>query len=467
MSGRVRAALADGRSRVTRTRLRFAVVIVVVLSGAFLAVSASESISTATEADVPRAPEAQNHTVVTESGRAGTITVYGPGGDVAYYNNSRTKYFDADPVEGEPMTIEYAATDTIHSAGPTCSDPPCALNVIERIDLTEDDPQPAVVYERYDYKETAGEWHDSTRINETHVAIADIVADQVFVVDTETEIVEWLWDAQTEFPVEGGGPYPVDWAHINDVEYVDAPGDPNDGRIVASLRNQDQVVFLDPGTGLVDEWTLGSEDDHDVQFEQHNPDYIPESRGGPALLVADSENGRVQEFQREDGEWVRSWQWADDRIQWPRDADRLPNGNTLIADSHGQRVFEVDRSGEIVWSVPSTLPYEAERLETGAESAGGTSAAELGLESRTAADETDDGPLIDPLGLGDRVLQWLLPHRFYNGLLFATPAWMGGGEFAVLGVAVLSTLAWAGLEIRWRLHDADVRFRSPIYRGGD
>ncbi|MFC4438629.1 MULTISPECIES: aryl-sulfate sulfotransferase [Natrialbaceae] len=469
MSNRSVPTLADVRSVLSRNRLRIAFIALLLLLAAVLASAATEDgLSTASEADVPNAQETENHTVITESGRAGTITAYTPDGEVMYYNNTRTKYFDVDPTEDDPLTVEYTATDTIYTEGPTCSDPPCSLNVLERVDLETGETE--VLYERYDYKETAGEWHDATRINETRVAIADIVADQVFVVNTETEVVDWLWDAQSDFPVEEAGPYPEDWAHINDVEYIEE-GE-NEGRIMASLRNQDQVVFLDPEEGLIDDWTLGSENDYDTQYEQHNPDYIAESRGGPAVVVADSENGRVQEFQREDGEWNRTWQWADDRIQWPRDADRLPNGNTLIVDSHGNRVIEVNASGDIVWEVGSTLPYDAERLETGEESEGGQSAAELGLESRTADDDDDDGDgggggdgfELNPLEhLGD-LLEEHLPHRIYNGLLFISPIWVGSTELAAIGVALLSGLTWVGLEIRWQLRDAGIRFRLPFYR---
>ncbi|MFC4246046.1 aryl-sulfate sulfotransferase [Natribaculum luteum] len=469
MADNVRQSLDRVRTVLTRNRLRVAFVALILLSVAVVASASSGGISTASEDDVPDAPPTENHTVVTESGRAGTITAYAPDGDVTYYNNTRTKYFDVDPVEGDPLTVEYTATDTIHTEGPTCRSPPCALNVIERADLETGEVE--VVYERYDHKETAGEWHDADRINETHVVVADIVADQVFIVNTETEIVEWLWDAQSDFPLDGGGPYPGDWAHVNDVEYIES-GE-MDGRIMVSLRNQDQVVFLDRDEGLLDEWTLGAEDDYDVQYEQHNPDYIPESEGGPAVVVADSENGRIQEFQREDGEWNRTWLWEDDQIQWPRDADRLPNGNTLITDTHGNRVMEVNESGDIVWEVGSTLPYEAERLETGAESEGGQSAAALGLESRTEADSGGgggggDGSSIEfnPLEFLGEQLESFLPHRIYNALLFATPIWMGKTEFAAIGVALLTGLTWTGLEIRWQLRDAGVRFRLPVYREG-
>ncbi|WP_408958230.1 arylsulfotransferase family protein [Natrinema sp. 74] len=456
------------RSEITRTRLRAAFVVLILLSAAVVAsAAASGGLSTASKEDVPNAPTTTNHTVVTESGRAGTITAYAPDGDVAYYNNTRTKYFDVDPVEGQPLTVEYAATDTIHTEGPTCGSPPCTRNVIERANLSTGEVE--VLYKRYDPNELAAEWHDVDRINETHFAVADMVSDQVFIVNTETEIVDWLWDAQSDFPLEGGHSYPRDWAHINDVEYIESGQ--MEGRIMVSLRNQDQVVFLDRQKGLLENWTVGGENEHDILNEQHNPDYIPESQGGPAVIVADSENAQIKEFQRENGEWNRTWTWEDDQIQWPRDADRLPNGNTLIADTHGNRVLEVNESGDIVWQVASSLPYEAERLETGDESTGGQSAAALGLESNTAAEsggEGSDGLFgFKPLKFLGGLVETVLPHRIYNALLFVSPVWMGASEFAAVGIALLTGLAWAGSELKWRLHDAGIRLRLPVYRQGD
>jgi hypothetical protein len=441
----------------SQTAIRLFSILVLLLVGATLAHAATTGLSTQTAADVPEAPPTDNVTVVTESARAGTLIAYAPDGSVLYYNNSRTKYFDVDPVEGEPMTVEYTATDTIHTQGPTCSDPPCAYNTIERANLSTGEV--TELYGRYDYKETAGEWHDADRIGENRLVVADIVADQVFIVNTETEVVEWLWDAQSEYPVEGGGPYPEDWAHVNDVEVLD------DGRIMVSLRNQDQVVFLDRETGSIDEWTLGEEDNYDIQYEQHNPDYIPAERGGPAVIVADSENGRVQEFQRVDGEWERSWQWADDRIQWPRDADRLPNGNTLIADTNGKRVIEVGHDGDIVWQVPMTHPYDVERLGTGDESAGGESARSLGLESRTAESPADTESGFDPLAALSAAVHAVVPHRVVNGVLYVGPAWMGRPEFFAVGIGAIVGLGWLGAELSWRFPGVSVR--SPFYRNDE
>jgi len=53
-------------------------------------------------------------------------------------------------------------------------------------------------------------------------------------------------------------------------------------------------------------------------------------------------------------------------LRWPRDADRLENGNTLIADSRNNRVLEVDSGGRVVWSFKGlAFPFEADRLENG------------------------------------------------------------------------------------------------------
>jgi hypothetical protein len=198
-------------------------------------------------------------------------------------------------------------------------------------------------------------------------------------------------------------------------------------------------VFLNR-SGLIEGWTLGEEDNYSILYEQHNPDYIPTERGGPAVLVGDSENNRVVEYQRTGDSWEQSWVWRDTRMQWPRDADRLPNGHTLITDSNGNRVFEVDKQGEVVWSVNIAFPYEAERLGTGDESAGGPSATQANLDSRT-------GSLRDSLLI---IAKQLIPGKYLNGLMYITPVWMGFLEVLELVVLLTSCLLWAGIEIVWR-----------------
>jgi len=442
---------------ITRRRLRVAFLLALAFSVGALAYGAATAERTGTAADVPVAPVTDNVTVATESARYGTIMAWHPNGTRLYYNDTHTKYFDVDPVEGTKLTVEYAATDTIHTKGPTCSDPPCALNLVERANLSTGETD--VVYARYDADEHAAEWHDHERVDGTHILVADMIDDQVFLVDTETELVEWRWDAQSDYPVEGGGPFPEDWVHLNDVDLL------ADGRVMVSLRNQDQVAFLDPETGLQENWTLGSDGDHDTLYEQHNPDYIPESRGGPAVVVADSENGRVVEYQRENGTWRQSWEYSDDRMQWPRDADRLPNGNTLVADTHGSRLLEIAPNGSVVWSVPLAHPYDVERLGTGEGSAGGESASRLGLASRTdrGGDDRSGGP-----GALDRLtgaLEGLFPSWVLNGLFYVAPVWMGRVQFFAAGLGIVVAVVWSVAEFRWRF--SDVGLRLPVYRRAD
>jgi hypothetical protein len=53
-------------------------------------------------------------------------------------------------------------------------------------------------------------------------------------------------------------------------------------------------------------------------------------------------------------------------LSWPRDADRLENGNTLITDSKNHRVIEVIPEGQVIWEFTDlVLPYEADRLKSG------------------------------------------------------------------------------------------------------
>lgn len=368
-----------------------------------------------------------------------------PNGTVTYYQDEHTRYWDVDPVDGTDATVEYVYAD--HLTPEECGgESVCTRNGVERVNLTTGER--TEIYSRVTPGKHSTRWHDVDRLDADHLVVADIGRDRVYVVNTTSGIVEWSWDARSEFDVrESGGPYPGDWTHLNDVEVL------SDGRIMVSLRNHDQVAFLDRETGLVESWTLGEDDDHDTIHEQHNPDYIPTEDGGPAVLVADSENNRVLEYGGEETAgnvtWERTWTWSDGGLQWPRDADRLPNGHTLVTDSNGDRVLEVDESGEVVWTLDVAFPYESERLETGDESTGGPSASEANLESSTDAGangEADDGGPLDPIR---NAVSAAMDVPAANAVLYVLPAWMSRLHLAALLVAVLTTLCWVAVEAYW------------------
>ncbi|WP_243700406.1 arylsulfotransferase family protein [Halorussus pelagicus] len=381
---------------------------------------------------------------------SGELVAVRANGTVLHQTERYSTYWDVDPSPQGTHTVSYVATEWVNQSvcdgGPLADHGDCRRNVVERLNLTTGERT-----RLYAHRMSGGRWHDVDVINDSHILVGDIGNEAVFVVNTTSGIREWTWTAESDLPITGGGDYEEDWAHLNDVEYLD------DGRVMVDLRNQDQVAFVDPNRGIVDDWTLGSEDDYEVLREQHNPDYFDESQGGPAVVVADSENDRLVEYQREDGSWNRTWLWSDDEMQWPRDADRLPNGNTLVTDTIGDRVFEVNETGAIVWEMPVDRAYEAERLGTGDESAGGQSAAAADLESRRAN---------PPSGIAERFEESVrdaVPIQVQNGLLgYFFPWWMGFYDLLATFALAAVLPVWGVLELRWSSVPGRVRRRVGV-----
>lgn len=180
--------------------------------------------------------------------------------------------------------------------------------------------------------------------------------------------VTWEWNASSFYDAPPD-PTTTDWLHINDVDVIDK------GRYLVSVRNANQIVIVQRGSGVVDVINEDTSDTNDascrgsgqladydrdgevkcgdptVLDHQHNPQWL----GDGAVLVADSENDRVVELHRTtNGGWRPEWTLEGAggiAFNWPRDADRLPNGNTLITDTLNRRIVEVNESGEVVWSV--------------------------------------------------------------------------------------------------------------------
>ena len=369
------------------------------------------------------APPANGTTVVTaQKFRHNYIVAFSPDGRVRYFDDSLDRYHDVDPAPNGSHTVEFVGAaydgDTTHE-------------VIRRVNLTTGETTD--VY-RYAVPRTdrPHRWHDVDRVGPHRLAVADIGGDAIFVVDTRTGERTYEWSAQSAYDLDSGGPFPGDWTHLNDVERLP------DGRYMVSLRNQDSVVFVEPGSGVDPAWTLGSDDDDRILNEQHNPDYVP-AGGRPAVLIADSQNDRIVEYRRQKGSWARTWTWTDDEMAWPRDADRLPNGNTLIGDTNSGRVLEVDADGDVVWEIDGVGVYDVERIGTAGTRSDAAPADQLGLETQPSGAagvgrEAGTGPTSAPV-VG------LLPSVARNSVGFIAPLWLS----ALGRVAALTALVSGGL----------------------
>ena len=377
--------------------------------------------------DGPVAPGEIDSTLVAviDGTGPGQIVAYSPSGTVEYRNRSLWLYHDVDPVPGQAQTVEYVASEQVDASRCSASDW-CMQNVVERVNVSTGEV--TRVHTIVSDHDGSSQIHDVDRVNESVLLVGDIrFPDRVYMVNTTTDERIWGWNVSEAFDPDSGGSYPSDWTHLNDVEYL------ADGRVMVNLRNQDQVVFVDPGEGIQPNWTLGSDGNHSRLYEQHNADYIPEADGGPAILVADSENNRVVEFQREDGAWKQSWAWADERLQWPRDADRLPDGHTLVADSHGSRLLSVSPNGSVDWSMPFPAGgYDVELLDTEDES-DGPSAVTAGHESA------------QPDGLTHRTVS-VVPPLVLHGLLYSLPIWATAIDAVLILGAALVVVVWLLVE---------------------
>jgi len=158
---------------------------------------------------------------------------------------------------------------------------------------------------------------------------------------------EWVsWqhldpDVDVICPIE----HRMEWTHANSV------AETADGRWVVSFRRIDTVAIIDPGNGeIVWRWGRGN------LSHQHDARILPDGNltvfDNGAHRAGAAEFSQVLEVDPKSNEVVWRYQ-ADPPFNFftfmGGSAERLPNGNTLIAQTQAGRLFEVTRSGETVW----------------------------------------------------------------------------------------------------------------------
>jgi len=358
------------------------------------------------------------------------------GRETAWRAGDTDSYFDVTMLDNGSVMAGFMQSGHT-DCGPY--DPPCAHTGFRIVDPhAGSGAAPEVTYE-YSFPvrtEKNSEVHDVELLDSGEFLITDMDRERIFTVRGGE--ITWQWNASERYDAPAD-PTRTDWLHINDVDVI------GEDRYLVSVRNAHQLVVVERGEGVVEVINEGDPDttrgDPALLRQQHNPQWL----GNGSVLVADSHNDRIVELERgADGEWRPVWEiYAAEGVNfnWPRDADRLANGNTLITDSLNKRVVEVNRSGETVWSYTTPeVPYEAERLPEG-ETVGGTTYADGG-------DGNADGTTTIGQGRDVPVLSFLL---VVVQTAVQTPFWFTEVHVAVSLASAGSVLGGLGLIGRARV----------------
>ena len=402
----------------------FAVAILVLIIPAVVsAVTYQDPVETAKSGGVDRTT-AQNVTFVAAQGTeysdtdARVVAIQTQSKEVLWEYDKYNRYFDVDPL-GENRVLfaaahGYAGTDMV---------------------AVEMNWRTGEVYRKFPIPKDT---HDLDHLSGATYAIAEKER-RAYVYNVSTEETVWEYDFRDE--------YPSQQVHLNDIDSIN-----NGSAFLLSPRNIDQVMLVNRSTNQT-EWILGKEGNTEIINHQHNPVLLDDDP--VTVLVADSENDRIIEYERTDSGWNETW--LVEGLSWPRDADRLPNGNTIIASSSGQRVLEVTPQGEVVWEfdIPKE-PYDIERLQLGDEPTGPTMAGYEGQVDKETTLSGEQGPISQEIDYLYELSQWIVP------------SWVTKAVFLPLLFAIVIALVWINTELTRALPSRQIgeRIRSISPRVG-
>ncbi len=368
------------------------------------------------------------------------------GSTPTWTEESANSYFEVTELENGSILAGF-----MHSGYEECGrlPSPCSRTGFRIIDPTVDPLQVVREFSIPVRDDKNSEVHAAKPLPDGGYLVGDMEYERVFVL--EGGEIPWQWNA-SEFYDAPPDPTRVDWLHLNDVDVI------GEDRYLVSIRNANQILILERGEGVVEvinedrddtddsscmpetqlQDTDGDGDvrcgDTDVMNHQHNPHWL----GDGAVLVADSHNDRVVELHRnESGHWEPVWSMGSAggiQFDWPRDADRLPNGNTLITDTLQKRIVEVNDTGHVVWSYSTdNIPYEADRRPFRE-----STPVPLydGNITDPVEDPPEDVPVLSTMLLGLKALYSGIPYWFTETQLF----------FVLVGVGTM----FVGGVVTWR-----------------
>lgn len=183
-------------------------------------------------------------------------------------------------------------------------------------------------------EEVYGAW-DAERLADGNLLLTEFSVSHVREVDRNGKTV-WLYDKLKN-------PYDADRLDLGALAGMTLICDTFGGRV---------VVVKPDGTEY---WSYG---DHD--HESIRPFDCDLTAKG-TFLIADVLHDRIVEI---DMHGFVLWEAKD--LPNAHDADRLPNGNTLVTLRHKGAVVELDRDGKVVWQLADlSTPSDADRLPNG------------------------------------------------------------------------------------------------------
>lgn len=204
-----------------------------------------------------------------------------------------------------------------------------------------------------------------------------ILGDGIVEFNPANEIV-WEWSSFDHLPPpdtsgwNGVDPPLFDWLHVNGLDYLGS-GE----TLILGARNTDSAYKLDRTTGNL-LWTLGRNGDFTFKGSNDTPWFLKahatEFTAPNRVIMFDNGDidfanlrlwSRAVEYQIDETAKTAEiiWEYRGEKqffAPYWGDADRLPNGNTLIAAGHWtpqltSNMFEADGNGNTVWALEFPL----------------------------------------------------------------------------------------------------------------